>query len=256
MRRRRLAACAAATFLALAPTVARSATAENPPALPGVFLGRFDPKLSEELAGLRAALLDCTWMATSVGHLMAISARCADAERIAARVRERVHVLRWSTPVNLDEQRALELVDEAALSTGLYAAAEHRRLESELPDIPFGRSNFALTLQVFGGLFRLQSPSVGPTFSALTGIGGGLKLRYDYVHANTRREAVGLNLGLFVEKGASDQYTLSTVVLISTFSYFYGGLGIRLVGTEHIGDTAAARLFFVLGIGVDGKSLN
>jgi hypothetical protein len=222
------------------------------------FLQRFEPELSGELAALRADMLSCTKTAASVGELMMTSQLCAKAESDAARLREQVIAMRWREDVTSDERRALELVDADALASGLYAAAEHARRAAELPDIPFGQSNFALTMQVFGGLFRLQSHEAGSVFSALTGVGGGLKLRYDYVHANTRREAIGLNLGLFFEKTSSDpdKYAMSTVLLLSTFGYFYAGLGVRLVGTDQIPETVAARLFLVIGVGVDGKSLN
>lgn len=106
-------------------------------------------------------------------------------------------------------------MEESALATQQFARTEYGRRQSQLPRLPIGDSSWAVTTHIFGSLVRaLQNGATG------TGSAG---------------------------------YSVAPVLMISTFEYLYGGVGVRAIGAPVAG--FENRLLFVIGFGLDGKSL-
>lgn len=141
----------------------------------------------------------------------------------------------------------------------------------DLPAFPIKGTNWSLTTDAFLGLVRTTfgDHRAGTTdqFAALSGVGSGVKLRYAYVDAKGNiRELVGLSGGLYFEpkvpvsesNGSSGTaQTLSTMLVLSTFQYFYLGAGWKFASNEPAYDRGAALRNFMLvfALGADGNSL-
>jgi hypothetical protein len=158
---------------------------------------------------------------------------------------------------------------DAAASEALNASEAAK--DSEVPAFTFGDSNWSLTVQAFLGLTRVAfgDKKAGTTdqFAPLSGVGSGVKLRYNYVTADEKvKELVGLSGGLYFEPkvpvgvsagGESSAQTLSAMIVLSTFEYLYLGFGWKFASTEPAYDRGIALRNFMLvfGLGADGKSL-
>jgi hypothetical protein len=222
------------------------------------------PCLAADVRQMERDAAACHADAQSMSALTATTRQCGRAVEEAEQVLERIRVLRWNTTIDPDAGRALELVAESALATQQFARTEYGRRQSQLPRLPIGGSSWAVTTHIFGSLVRAL-PHPGPGENAVSffkDVGGGIKLRYDMVRANTRSEIFGIELGLMIDEtilqnGAtgtgSAGYSVAPVLMISTFEYLYGGVGIRTIGAPVAG--FENRLLFVIGFGLDGKSL-
>jgi hypothetical protein len=220
--------------------------------------------LPTDIARMETDATACRADAQSMAALMTTTRQCGQAVDDAQRVLQRIHVLRWNKPIDPETGRALELVEENALATKQFAKAEFDRRQSELPRLPIGNSSWAVTTHIFGSLVRaLLRPGPGEnSVSFFKDVGGGVKLRYDTVRSNTRSELFGVELGLMIDEtiqqnGAtgtgSSGYSVVPVFMISTFEYLYGGVGLRTIGAPVGG--FENRVLFVIGFGLDGKSL-
>ena len=140
----------------------------------------------------------------------------------------------------------------------------------EVPAFMLGESSWSLTVQAFLGLTRVTfgNRTAGTTdqFAPLSGLGSGMKLRYNYVATDDKvRELVGLSWGLYFEPkvpvnaatgGDTTAQTLSAMLVLSTFEYLYLGFGLKFASTESAFDRgfAARNFMLVFGLGADGKS--
>jgi len=220
------------------------------------------PCLAADVRQMERDAAACHADAQSMSALTATTRQCGRAVDEAELVLERIRVLRWNTTIDPDTGRALELVAESALATQQFARTEYARRQSQLPRLPIGGSSWAVTTHIFGSLVRAL-PHPGPGENAVSffkDVGGGVKLRYDMVRENTRSEIFGVELGLMIDEtilqnGATGSagYSVAPVLMISTFEYLYGGVGIRTIGAPVAG--FENRLLFVIGFGLDGKSL-
>jgi hypothetical protein len=158
---------------------------------------------------------------------------------------------------------------DAAASEALKASEKNK--DNEIPAFIFGDSNWSLTVQAFLGLTRVtfgdKKAGTVDQFAPLSGVGSGVKLRYNYVTAGEQvRELIGLSGGLYFEPkvpvsvatgGESTAQTLSLMLVLSTFEYLYLGFGWKFASTEIAYDRGFAlrNLMLVFGLGADGKSL-
>ncbi len=223
-----------------------------------------EPCLAVDVRQMERDATACRAEAQSMSTLTTTTRQCGRAVEDTVKVLDRIRVLRWNTSVDPDTGRALELVEESALATQRFAKLEFDRRQAELPRLPIGDSSWAVTTHIFGSLVRaLPHPGPGEnSVSFFKDFGGGVKLRYDMVRANTRSEIFGVELGLMIDatilqNGAtgtgSAGYSVAPVLMLSTFEYLYGGVGLRTIGAPVSG--FENRLLFVVGFGLDGKSL-
>ena len=95
--------------------------------------------------------------------------------------------------------------------------------------------------------------------------GAGLKVRYDTVAGDRRKELLGVSVGLFYEPSlpvdecdcaAGNQDVLSVVVPVSAFELLYVGPAVAIGGDAPLASGGFGdRLHWVLGVGADGAAL-
>jgi hypothetical protein len=187
-------------------------------------------------------------------------------KKMVSAVQKRVNDCREARSTLL--KSALAPTTEASLK-GMELTEKQKA--DELPAFPLGGSNWSLTAAAFLGLTRVTfgDSKAGTTdqFAALSGIGSGVKLRYSYVDANDDiHELIGLSGGLYFEPkvpvsgpggSSSTAQTLSAMLVLSTFQYFYVGAGWKFASNEPAYDRGLAlrNFMIVFSLGADGKSL-
>ncbi len=223
---------------------------------------------------LASAALLCTlaaWPLAARAQAPSLVTHClvpstaTSARKWVASVRARVNDCRAAQAALLDRTTAPDAATLKALEITEKEKAD------ELPSFPFGGSNWSLTAEAFLGLTRVTfgDSKAGTTdqFAALSGVGSGVKLRYSYVDANDDiHELLGMSGGLYFEPkvpvsaadGSSNTaQTLSAMLMLSTFQYFYVGAGWKFASNEPAYERGVAlrNFMIVFGLGADGKSL-
>ena len=226
-----------------------------------------DACLPEALASLERGVAACSAEVQTIPALARSSALCADAVGEARAVQARVRMMRLRQDVTPGLARALELVEATAQADERYVALEQRARQSQVPAIALGDTPWTLTMQIFSAALKIDpNPVAGRgKLSLFSGAGAGLKLRYDYVSGNVRKELFGVDVGVVFDQTSvpnkldptspKTAYAVGPALMLSTFEYFYFGLGVRTFATDDLPTTFGDRVFFFLGLGVDGKTL-
>ncbi len=226
-----------------------------------------DACLPEELATLERGVEACSAEVQTIPALARSSALCADAVGKARAVEARVRMMRLRGDVTPGLARALELVEATAQADERYVLLQQSARQSQVPTIALGDTPWTLTMQIFSAALKIDpNPVAGRgKLSLFSGAGAGLKLRYDYVSGNVRKELFGIDVGVVFDQTAvpdkvdptnpKTAYAVGPALMLSTFEYFYFGLGVRTFATDDLPTTFGDRVFFFLGLGVDGKTL-
>ncbi|HTA21380.1 MAG TPA: hypothetical protein VK989_18940 [Polyangia bacterium] len=263
--------------LAALATSTTSATSDGPPApvdaqealrllLQVAPCDPGDVCLPEELAALERGVAACSAEVQTLPALARSSRLCADAVGKARAVQARVRMMRLRQDVTPGMARALELVEATAQADERYVTLEQRARQSQVPTISLGATPWTLTMQIFSTALKIDpNPVAGRgKLSLFSGAGAGLKLRYDYVSGNERKELFGVDVGVVLDQtmvlkkndpNPTTVYAVGPALMLSTFEYFYFGLGVRTFATDDLPATFGDRVFFFLGLGVDGKTL-